>query len=266
MTSSERTRLINHSIERSGSVLIDVIGIGAGSPRHITLQAIDALRDVDFVFVLDKGTQKQDLLAARQAVLDAHAPHVRLVAIEDPARDRNPQNYGETVRDWHQARAELLADAFLEHLGPSGEKRGAFLVWGDPSLYDSTLRILDRIRALGLEITSRVIPSVTAISALTAAHQVCLNRIGKPVLITTGRKLGERPEDTDAVVMLDGGAAWLEHAAPQEEILWGAYLGTDMEVLRRGTVSEVGQEIADLKQRLRAEHGWIMDIYLLRQH
>lgn len=205
------------------------------------------------------------MLAARQAVLDVHAPHVQLVAITDPARDRHPKNYGETVRDWHQARAELLADAFLSHLGVNGEKRGAFLVWGDPSLYDSTLRILDRIRSLGVDVTSRVIPSVTAISALTAAQQVCLNRIGKPVLITTGRKLGERPAGTDAVVMLDGGAAWLDYADPAEEIIWGAYLGTDMEVLRRGIVAEVGEEIAELKQQLRADHGWIMDIYLLRQ-
>ena len=64
--------------------------------------------------------------------------------------------------------------------------------------------------------------------------------------------------------MLDGGAAWLEHADPEEEILWGAFLGTELETLRRGRVGDVGEEIAELKKELRAEHGWIMDIYLLR--
>ena len=101
-------------------------------------------------------------------------------------------------------------------------------------------------------------------SALTAAHGECLNQIGKPVLITTGRRLGERAPGMDAVVMLDGGAAWLEHADPEEEILWGAFLGTELETLRRGRVGDVGEEIAELKKKLRAEHGWIMDIYLLR--
>nr|WP_120492130.1 precorrin-6A synthase (deacetylating) [Corynebacterium lactis] len=248
----------------SGRVDIDVIGIGAGSPSHITLEAIGVLRDVDVVFALDKGGDKADLLAARQNILDTHAPHVELVAVADPPRDRTPDNYGAVVRDWHQRRAELLADAFLAHLGGEGRRRGAFLVWGDPSLYDSTLRILQRVRDLGLEVNSRVVPSVTAISALTAAHGECLNQIGKPVLITTGRRLGERPEGMDAVVMLDGGAAWLEHADPDEEILWGAFLGTDLQTLRRGRVGDVGEEIAELKAKLRAEHGWIMDIYLLR--
>lgn len=247
-----------------GRVDIDVIGIGAGSPSHITLEAIGALRNVDVVFALDKGGDKADLLAARKSILDAHAPHVELVAVADPPRNRTPENYGKVVRDWHQRRAELLADAFLNHLGGDGRRRGAFLVWGDPSLYDSTLRILERVRGLGVEVNSRVIPSVTAISALTAAHGECLNQIGKPVLITTGRKLAQRPAGTDAVVMLDGGAAWLDHAAPEEEILWGAFLGTDLQTLRRGLVGEAGEEIAELKKKLRAEHGWIMDIYLLR--
>ena len=250
---------------RRGHFHIDVIGIGAGSPQHLTLEAIAALQATDVVFALDKGDIKADLLQLRQAIIAKHAPSVELVTVPDPPRDRNPDNYAKVVADWHQHRAELLLEAFESALGGAGQPRGAFLVWGDPSLYDSTLRILERIRGLGAEIDTRVIPSVTAISALTAAHGECLNRIGQPVLITTGRKLALRPNGTDAVVMLDGGAAWLEHAQPDEEILWGAYVGTPMEVLRRGVVSQVGAEIAELKQRLRAEHGWIMDIYLLRQ-
>ena len=248
------------------AMAIDVIGIGAGSPAHLTLEGVEALAGVDVVFALDKGDAKADLLDARRAILEAHAPHVELVVVPDPPRDRTPADYGGEVRDWHQARAEVLYDAMARSLRqPAGSRRrGAFLVWGDPSLYDLTLRILDRIRELGVELEVRVIPGITAVQALTAAHATTFNRIGRPVLVTTGRRLGERPAGTDAVVMLDGGAAWLDHAADDEEILWGAYLGTPMETLRRGRVGDVGAELAKLKSDLRAEHGWIMDIYLLR--
>lgn len=241
---------------------IDVIGIGAGSPAHLTLEAVAALGEVDAVFAMDKGAAKADLLAARRAILDAHAPGARLVTVPDPPRDRDPRDYRATVEAWHDRRARVLAEAIRAALPDGG--RGAFLVWGDPSLYDSTLRILERIRALGVDFGTRVIPGITAVQALTAAHGVTLNRVGRPVLTTTGRRLGERPAGMDAVVMLDGGAAWLEHADPAEEILWGAYLGTGLETLRRGRVGEVGEEIAAEKARLRAGHGWIMDIYLLR--
>lgn len=245
---------------------IDVIGIGAGSPAHVTVEAIEALQNVDVVFALDKGEAKSDLLDARRAILDAHAPHVELVVVPDPPRDRAPADYAGVVRDWHRARAELLYDAMTRSLArpEGGARRGAFLVWGDPSLYDSTLRILDRIPGAGAELEVRVIPGITAVQALTAAHATTLNRIGRPVLVTTGRRLGERPAGTDAVVMLDGAAAWLEHADADEEILWGANRGTPMELLRRGRVGEIGGELATLKAELRAEHGWIMDIYLLR--
>lgn len=241
---------------------VDVIGIGAGSPGHLTLEAIDVLAQVDVVFAMDKGASAEDLMEVRRDILRSHAPHAELVAVPDPPRDRTPADYGGEVVDWHQQRANSLHDAFLTHL--THNRRGAFLVWGDPMLYDSTLRVLDRVRDLGQEIDSRVIPGITAVQALTAAHGATLNRIGQPVLVTTGRRLGERG-GVDAVVMLDAGAAWLEHAGADEEILWGAYLGTDKEVLRRGAVGEVGKEIAELKKALRAEHGWIMDIYLLRR-
>lgn len=246
---------------------LKVIGIGAGSPAHVTLEAIDALQQCSVVFALDKGATKHDLLDARRVIINTHAPHVRLVIVPDPPRDRNPQEYGTEVRDWHEARAVLLKQAIETELcddSSSTNATGAFLVWGDPSLYDSTLRIIERMRNHGLEVDIDVIPGITAIQALTAAHAATLNRIGKPVLVTTGRRLAEAPENTDRVVMLDGGAAWLEHARPEEEILWGAYLGTEKEVLRRGRIGDIGTEIAELKQQLRAEHGWIMDIYLLR--
>ncbi len=95
---------------------------------------------------------------------------------------------------------------------------------GDPSLYDSTLRILERV-AEHVEFDFDVVPpGITAIQALTARHRIALNDIGAPVLITTGRQLRENGLDTDAVVMLDGECSFLS-CPPDTRIWWGAYLG-----------------------------------------
>ena len=56
-----------------------------------------------------------------------------------------------------------------------------------------------------------VIPGVTAIQALCAAHKIPLNEIGKPFLVTTGRQLRDKgwPAGVETVVvMLDGGTAF----------------------------------------------------------
>ena len=43
---------------------IYVIGIGAGDPEHLTVQAIAAMNRVDVFFIIDKGAAKDDLAAA----------------------------------------------------------------------------------------------------------------------------------------------------------------------------------------------------------
>src|SRR5262249_29706588 len=69
---------------------IHVIGIGAGDPDQLTLQAVKALRDTDVFFVLDKGEVKADLVQLRRDLLDAHVPagSYRLAEARDPERDR----------------------------------------------------------------------------------------------------------------------------------------------------------------------------------
>jgi precorrin-6A synthase len=136
---------------------------------------------------------------------------------------------------------------------------GAFLVWGDPGLYDSTIRILERLRA---DHVVEIIPGITSIQALTAAHGIALNRIGQPVHITTGRQLG--PVNDDTVVMLDGQTAFLD-ADPGLDIYWGAYLGTPDQIVISGRLGDVREKIVETRQQARARHGWIMDTYLLRQ-
>ena len=144
---------------------------------------------------------------------------------------------------------------------------GAFLVWGDPSLYDSTLRILDSLRATAsFELDYEVIPGISAVQALAAAHKLPLNRIGKSIVITTGRKLAEGfPTNADSVVvMLDGQSAF--NSVDQDlEIYWGAYIGTDDEILVAGRLREVADEIERVRKAARERKGWIMDTYLLRK-
>jgi precorrin-6A synthase len=244
---------------------IHVIGIGAGDPDHVTVQAVDALNDSQVFFVMDKGSQKDDLVALRRQICERfiREPGYRFVELPDPPRARDAQgspDYRQAVADWHAARAVLWAKAIESELEPGGV--GAFLAWGDPSLYDSTLRILETVAA-SVDIDYDVIPGITAIQALTARHRVPLNDVGEPVLITTGRQLRDNGLSGSAVVMLDGDCSF-RTCPPQTRIWWGAYLGTLDELLVSGTVGEVGATITELRAEARARHGWIMDTYLLR--
>lgn len=240
---------------------IHVIGIGAGDPDYVTAQAVAALNDTDVFFAMDKGEAKDDLVALRRLICERFIsePGYRFVEMPDPARAETG-DYRRAVDQWHAARAQIWAEAIERELADG--RVGAFLAWGDPSLYDSTLRILDRVAA-HVDIDYDVIPGVTAIQALTARHRVPLNDVGEPVLITTGRRLREQGLTGTAVVMLDGDCAFTETPAPTR-IWWGAYLGTADELLVSGTVGEVGERIVTLRAEARERHGWIMDTYLLR--
>lgn len=245
-----------------------IIGIGAGNPDYITVQAINALNRVDVFFVIDKGTEKDDLRRLRRDICDRYIKDrsYRTVEIADPTRDRGSPCYEESVQAWHAQRLSAYEQALMHELG-EGEC-GAFLVWGDPSLYDSTLRIIDQIAARGVvAFEHEVIPGITSVQALAARHKIALNRIGAPIEITTGRRLvqGLPANVDDIVVMLDGDCAFKGVAERNVEIYWGAYLGTDDEILISGKLQDCGPEIERVRREARARKGWIMDTYLLRR-
>jgi precorrin-6A synthase len=240
---------------------IHVIGIGVGDPDYLTVQAIQALNHTQVFFAMDKGEAKSDLVALRREICARfiREPGYRFVELPDPKRSIEA-DYREAVSKWHAARARLWAAAISDELGADGV--GAFLAWGDPSLYDSTLRILESVAA-ELDFTFDVIPGITAVQALTARHRIPLNDVGEPVLITTGRRLRADGLTGSAVVMLDAECSFLV-CPPDARIWWGAYLGTGDELLVAGTVGEVGARIVAARAEARARHGWIMDTYLLR--
>lgn len=240
---------------------IHVIGIGAGDPEHVTVQAIEALNNTQVFFAMDKGQDKSDLTALRRQICARfiREPRYRFVELPDPERATDT-DYRAAVADWHAARARLWARAIATELGPDGV--GGFLAWGDPSLYDSTLRILEAVAAQ-VDFTFDVIPGITAVQALTARHRIPLNDVGEPVLITTGRQLRKDGLSGSAVVMLDAECSF--QACPSDtRIWWGAYLGTPEELLMAGTVGDEGPRIVALRAQARARRGWIMDTYLLR--
>jgi precorrin-6A synthase len=253
-----------------------LVGMGPGHPDQVTVQAVRALNRADVFFRIDKGDDKSGLNAAREEILRRHVTGdgYRVVDIPEPARDRSGTldavGYRGAVSDWHEARAELIAAAIDAELGADGV--GAFLVWGDPSVYDSMLRIVDRVVALGtVAFTCTVIPGVTSVQALAAAHRIPLNRVGEPIHITPARRLAELPQPglpeglDSAVVMLDRGFTAASFNEPGLSVYWGAYLSTDDEVLISGPLADVADEITATRARLRERHGWIMDTYLVRR-
>lgn len=234
-----------------------IIGIGC-HPGQLTAEAGAALASCDYVIAADKGSGDggdDPLLALRRTICaDADVP---LVAVADPPRDRDdPVDYDASVLDWHDARAAAYRAVIEQRPGTVG-----FLVWGDPAFYDSTIRVVDR---LGMPYD--VVPGISALSLLAARHRVVLHEVGRPVLVTTGRRLADEVAagHDNLVVMLDGSlrASGLEG---DWDIWWGANLGSPHEELVAGRLGDVIEEIGAARARARERDGWVMDTYLLRR-
>jgi precorrin-6A synthase len=243
-------------------ITLSLIGIGTGNPDHLTAQAALALNGADLILIPRKGAAKSDLAEVRELIISRVLTRPVPTATYDVPARADQDDYLGAVNDWHDAIARVWHDTIAARLPQGGAV--ALMIWGDPSLYDSTLRIAARLPGL----TVKVIPGITSLQALTAAHAIPLNTLAAPVTITTGRQLRDHgwPEGaTTLAVMLDRGGAFTVIDPTDVTIWWGAYVGMPEEVLIHGPLSEVADEILATRARLRAEHGWIMDIYLLRR-
>lgn len=244
-----------------------VIGIGAGNPEYITLQAVNALNRTDVFFLMDKGRSKEKLNHLRREICERYIldKTYRLVEALNPERQREADDYRTSIDELNEDKQRTFERLIGEELG-EGEC-GAFLVWGDPSLYDSTIRILEAILEEGRHAFDyEVIPGITSVQALTAQHKVPLNNIGRSVEITTGRRLiGECPQSDSIVVMLDAENSYKTVVDEDFDIYWGAYLGTPDEILISGKLKDVAEEIENVRKAAREANGWIMDTYLLKK-
>ena len=248
---------------------LHLIGIGAGHPDHITVQGVRALNDFDVLFVVTKGDETRELVEHRRALLARHraAGPFRTVELEDPPRPwRDAEDYRGAVARWRAQRVTRWEAALRD--GMADGERGAFLVWGDPALYESTLAVVAEIAALpSMELHYDVIPGISSVQALTAAHRIPLNRVGRPVQISPARLLaGGMPDGVDdVVVMLDANTTFATIPADGLEIFWGAYLGTPDEVLLAGPLADVAEEIVRVRAQAKQRKGWMFDTYLLRR-
>jgi precorrin-6A synthase len=235
----------------------------------VTVEAIEAMNTVDVFFVVTKGADKQELVDLRLEILRRYVrdpARYRTVEIADPPRERTPTDYQATVAAWRTARADAWESALREHLGDG--VHGAFLVWGDPALYDSTLEVLADVRARGgVEFDQHVIPGISSVQILAARHAISLNRIGGAIEITPARRLadGLPAGAEDVVVLLDAGTAFTAIAEPGVHIYWGAYLGSPDELLIDGPLDQVAGEIERARTEAKERKGWMFDTYLLRR-
>lgn len=237
-----------------------LIGIGTGNPAHVTLEGQRALREAAVVLIPRKGAGKEDLAHLREAILAEAGATARVIHFDMPVRDKRLP-YGERVARWH----DEIALRWQAALAGAPEGPVTLLVWGDPGLYDSTLRIAAR---LAPRPKLRVVPGITALQALTAAHAIPFNTVNGAVTVTTGRRLREDgwPEDAETVVvMLDGACSFQALDVEGLHIWWGAYLGMAEQILESGPLAQVAERIVQRRAEARTRHGWIMDTYLLRR-
>ena len=243
---------------------LTLIGIGTGNPEHLTLQAIRAMNAQDLILIPHKGDEKDDLAQLRRDICADVVTNseTKFAEFSLPVRDEAIVDYRMRVDHWHDTIAQSWQRAMAQYPDAT---RVALLVWGDPSLYDSTLRIAAR-----LDPTPKidVIPGITSLQGLTAAHATVLNEIGAPFVVTTGRQLRDKgwPSGVETVaVMLDGGCAFQTLQAEGIHIWWGAYVGMAEQIIIEGPLATVSEKIIETRLQARADHGWIMDIYLLRR-
>ena len=236
-----------------------LIGIGTGHPGHVTLEGMQALRDAACVLIPRKGTGKEDLAHLRHAILRDAGTAAQVIEFDMPVRD-DSLPYQTRVALWH----DEIARRWQTALADAPEGPVALLVWGDPGLYDSTLRIAER---LPTQPKIRVIPGISALQALTAAHGIPFNTVNGAVTVTTGRRLRDHgwPKGAETLVVMLDGACGFQTLDPEGIwIWWGGFLGMPEQVLDSGPLAEAGPRILTTRAEARARHGWIMDSYLMR--
>ena len=196
-------------------VEVTLIGIGTGNPDHVTMEGMRAIREAPLILVPRKAG-KDDLAHLRHRIVEVSGSAARIVHFDYPQRDETLP-YNVRVAAWH----DEIARRWQVALGDAD--RVALLVWGDPGLYDSTLRIAARLPGA----TARVIPGITALQALTAAHAIPFNTVNGPVTVTTGRRLREGgwPDGAETVIVMLDAECSFQVLDPTLHVWWGAYLG-----------------------------------------
>ena len=212
--------------------------------------------------MLEKAAEQEDLVALRREIIERYVEREhRVVAAQDPPRGRDrPRRGGVALA----AGATLVRGAAARRAGR--RRVGAFLVWGDPSLYDGMIDVLEDVRGR-VAFEYEVIPGISAVSALAARHRIVLNRVGGAVQVTTGRRLAAGlPEDVDdVVVMLDSELAFTALDGRAATSTGARTSARRTRSSSSGPLAEVADEIVRVRAEARTRKGWMFDTYLLRR-
>jgi len=237
---------------------IYLIGIGPGEPKYLTVQAIETIKRLKTFLIPVKKGNKKELTEIRKKIIEycRDDRDFKLLELDFPERKKS-HPYEASVRQWRDKKVETILN-LLQYIDEAG-----LLIWGDPSLYDGHIDIMKDIqRHIPLEI--EVIPGVSSISVLSAKHKVSLNRIGGSVIITTPRGLRKMKEFShNTVVLLDNYETFRLFKEKNLKIYWGAYLGTEKEVLFSGQLKKCFEQLTEIRKQLKEKNGWIMETYLL---
>jgi precorrin-6A synthase len=237
-----------------------IIGIGPGDPKYLTLEAYEIIKKAkNFIIPLKKGP-KEELTKIREKVIEfckQGETNYRIIKVEFPERKKGGV-YKLEVESWRNEKASILAEILKD------VDEACFLVLGDPSLYDGHIEIFKEVNK-DLPIEIEVIPGISTINLLSAKHKISLTKVAESLLITTPRPLRKQKEiSRNTVVFLDNYETFKLFKDDSElMIYWGAYLGTEKEVLFNGKLSQCWQELVELRRKLKEKHRYIMETYLL---
>lgn len=140
-------------------------------------------------------------------------------------------------------------------------------MWGDPSLYDSTIRILEHVRSLGVELDYDVLPGVSAPALLAARHRMVLHEVGRSVHITTGRRLQEAVAAglDNIVAMLNPPRTASISPAWTTGPSGGVRISARQRQLLTGRLRDIVALLPDARAAATDIDGWVMDLFLLRR-
>ena len=174
----------------SGGPCFIGVGLGPGDPELITLRGARAIRDADVVFVPVRrsGDASYALTIAGDLVDKARQRVVTLPFPEAPG----DQGY------------RAIGGQVAAELGP--DRRGVFLVEGDPTLYSSFGHVARAVAAVAPNVQLGAVPGVSSITASAAAAGLSLADYAERIAILPATYHAAELEDTlrefDCVVLL----------------------------------------------------------------
>jgi len=238
-----------------------LIGIGPGDSKYLTLEAYQIIKRLDLFFIPDKRGKKEGLTEARLALLKKVKGEEAFKVIPLPFPERPKSvNYVEKVKGWRSEKAKILKDALSNY----EEREAGFLIWGDPAIYDGHIEIVREV-AEEVSLDWEVIPGLSAFQVLAAKERISLTQLATPLAFHTPRTLRRLKEIREpTVVFLDNYETFQLFKEQDLTIHWGAYVGTEEEVLLRGDLGEIVEEIKSLRRKLKEKKGYIMEIYFLK--